>query len=104
MTSGDGEPTREQQPITPEVSTAPPPAHARSRWAAIPAHLGRARTSTLVLTALFLAVGALYLQVKPETTGAGTSPANTKTRRTHSGTAAPPGQRPRTARAVNGTA
>ena len=47
----------------PSVSTAP----AHSRWRAIPTHLGRARTSTLVLSVLFVAIGGLYLNVRPET-------------------------------------
>jgi hypothetical protein len=46
-----------------------------SRWlAAIPRHVGRARTSTVVLSLLFLAIGALYLNVRP-TTAETTSPA-----------------------------
>jgi cytoskeletal protein RodZ len=47
----------------PSVSTAP----AHSRWRALPTHLGRARTSTLVLSVLFVAIGGLYLNVRPET-------------------------------------
>jgi hypothetical protein len=46
----------------PADSTAPP----HSRWRALPSHLGRARTSTLVLSALFLTIGALYLNVRPD--------------------------------------
>jgi hypothetical protein len=48
----------------PSVSTAP----AHSRWRNLPSHLGRARTSTLVLGFLFLAIGALYLNVRPPPT------------------------------------
>ena len=61
------EPTQEQPAVTPTVSTAPE----RSRWhvSRIPGHLGRARTSTVVLVLLFLAIGALYLNIRPETTG-----------------------------------
>jgi hypothetical protein len=60
--------------VTATVSPAPPP---RSRWGAIPHHLGRARTSTVVLSLLFLAVGALWLNIRPDpdvpaTTGGGT--------------------------------
>ena len=56
----------------PQVTTAP----ARSGWAALPRHLGRARTSTVILSVLFLAIGALYLNVRPDpvapaTTGGG---------------------------------
>jgi hypothetical protein len=57
------EPTPEQPQITATVSPAEPP---RSRWGAIPHHLGRARTSTVVLSLLFLAVGALWLNVRPD--------------------------------------
>jgi len=62
------EPTREQPAVTPEVST-------RSPWhvSRIPAHLGRARTSTVVLAVLFLAIFALYLYIRPDTTGAATA-------------------------------
>jgi len=63
------EPTREQPPVPPEPTTTRSPWHV-SR---IPAHLGRARTSTVVLGILFLAIFALYLQVKPNTTAAVTS-------------------------------
>jgi hypothetical protein len=63
------EPTREQPPVPPETTTTRSPWHV-SR---IPAHLGRARTSTVVLGILFLAIFALYLQVKPDTTAAVTS-------------------------------
>jgi hypothetical protein len=57
------EPTREQPSVTPTVTTAP----ARSRWhmSRIPPHLGPARTSTVVLAALFLAIGTLYLNIRP---------------------------------------
>jgi hypothetical protein len=57
-----------EQPVveTPSVSTAPPPSHARGWWSSIPSHLGKARTSTVVLAALFLAIGALYLNVRPD--------------------------------------
>jgi cytoskeletal protein RodZ len=53
----------DDQAQEPSVSTAP----AHSRWRAIPTHLGRARTSTLVLSVLFVAIGGLYLNVRPET-------------------------------------
>lgn len=61
----------EQPEVTPTVSTAP----ARSRWqlSRIPAHLGPARTSTVVLAVLFLAIGTLYLNIRPEPTGTTTS-------------------------------
>jgi hypothetical protein len=59
------EPTGEQPSVTPTVSTAP----AQSRWSKLPSHLGRARTSTLVLALLFLAIGALYLNIRPPTPG-----------------------------------
>jgi hypothetical protein len=59
------EPTAEQPAVSPSVSTDP----ARGRWhfSRIPSHLGRARTSTVVLAILFLAIGTLYLNIRPET-------------------------------------
>jgi hypothetical protein len=64
---------------TPIVSTAPagaaPPPRSRWRWSAVPDHLGRARTSTVVLCVLFLAIGLLYLNVRPDPESVGTSPA-----------------------------
>ena len=58
--------TGEQPVVEPSVSTAP----ARDGWRSrIPAHLGRARTSTVVLSVLFLAIFALYLNIRPETPG-----------------------------------
>ena len=66
------EPTQEQPAVTPAVSTAP----ARSRWSRIPHHLGRARTSTVVLGVLFLAIGTLYLNIRPDTTGTATTGTN----------------------------
>jgi hypothetical protein len=75
--TGPDDATREQVRVEPTVSTAPPPGRPHRWWSAIPSHLGRARTSTVVLGLLFLAVGALYLTVRPEpvataTTGGGT--------------------------------
>jgi cytoskeletal protein RodZ len=75
------EPTQEQPAVTPEVTTAP----AGSGWSRIPDHLGRARTSTVVLAVLFLAIFALYLNIRPDTTGTstagtdGSTPAQTST-------------------------
>jgi hypothetical protein len=68
---GEEHPTRELPPPRPSVRTAPP-SGLRRFWAAVPHHLGRARTSTVVLTILFLAVGTLYLYVRPPVTGVGT--------------------------------
>ncbi|RBY96998.1 hypothetical protein DQ237_05195 [Blastococcus sp. TF02-8] len=53
----------------PTVSTAPaaPPTH--RWWSAIPSHLGRARTSTVVLAVLFVGIFFLYLEVKPPVEG-----------------------------------
>jgi len=61
------EPTREQPVVSPQVTT-------RSPWhiSRIPGHLGRARTSTVVLGVLFLAIFALYMNIRPDTTGAAT--------------------------------
>lgn len=78
----------EQEP-RPSVSTAPAegassgstsPRASRGRGR-LPAHLGPARTSTVLLAVAFLAIGVLYLFVKPpadaRTTGAVTEPATT---------------------------
>jgi hypothetical protein len=56
-------PTQEQPAVTPEVTT-------RSPWhvSRIPGHLGPARTSTVVLVVLFLAIGTLYLNIRPDPT------------------------------------
>jgi hypothetical protein len=61
-----GDPTREQPAVQPTISTEPAPGTPHRWWSAIPRHLGRARTSTVVLVVLFLATGVLYLYVKPE--------------------------------------
>ena len=61
-----GDSTGEQPAVAPTVSTAPPPARPHTWWSAIPSHLGKARTSTLVLGLLFLAIGTLYLNVRPD--------------------------------------
>jgi cytoskeletal protein RodZ len=78
---------REEQPQAqpapePTVSTAPPGRRRHS----IPSHVGPARTSTVILAVLWLALGMLYLNVRPPTpataTTAGTSvesPAPTRT-------------------------
>ena len=55
--------TNEQPQVTATVSPPDPP---RSRWGAIPHHLGRARTSTVILSVLFLAIGTLWLNVRPD--------------------------------------
>ncbi len=65
--------TAPDQQSAPSVSTAPaegassstasPAAPLRRRR--LPAHLGHARMSTVLLTAAFLAIGVLYLFVKP---------------------------------------
>jgi len=69
---------RDEQPqtevaATPSVTTAPP--RARWRFANVPSRLGRARTSTVVLAVLFVAVFVLWVYVRPETvaTPAGTT-------------------------------
>jgi cytoskeletal protein RodZ len=59
---GAGPPQAEQQMERPTVSTAPARSGPFSR---IPAHLGRARTSTVVLGLLFVGIFALYLTIKP---------------------------------------
>jgi cytoskeletal protein RodZ len=60
------ESTAEQPVAAPTVSTAPSPSLAHRWWSAIPSHVGPARLSTVVLALLFLAIGALYLQVRPD--------------------------------------
>jgi hypothetical protein len=57
------QPPEERATDRPEVTTVPaePPRQRR-----LPAHLGRARTSTLILSVLFLAIGALWLNVRPD--------------------------------------
>jgi len=68
------EPTAEQPAVAPTVSTDPQP----GPWhiSRIPSHLGRARTSTLVLGFLFLAIGALWLNIRPEEPSPLTTPAS----------------------------
>jgi cytoskeletal protein RodZ len=67
------EPTRETPAIDPEVRTAP----AGSGWSRIPDHLGPARTSTVILGVLFLALFALYLYIRPEATTVPVTTGNT---------------------------
>jgi hypothetical protein len=72
----------------PAVSTAP--ARSRWHWSAIPTHLGRARTSTCVLSALFLLIGALYLNVKPEPVATATTTETGNQQPAQTSTPAPP--------------
>ena len=67
-TNGPDEPTRRLS-----VSTAPPVAP-RRWWSAVPHHLGRARTSTVVLVLLFIGLYTLYLNVRPPDEVVGTVP------------------------------
>jgi hypothetical protein len=73
--------TAPEQVATPTVSTAPSGATADAphtswwHWDALPHHLGRARTSTVILSVLFLAIFALYLNVRPDVTPTDTTPA-----------------------------
>ena len=64
MTTPREEQPQTRSPGTPTISTAPP----RSRWrfGGVPAHLGRARTSTVVLSLLFVLVALLWLDVRPD--------------------------------------
>lgn len=73
-----------EQVAAPSVSTAPSgggtapataPATGRWRWSALPDHLGRAQTSTVILSVLFVAVFALYLSVRPDEVTTRTTPA-----------------------------
>jgi cytoskeletal protein RodZ len=78
--SATGEQPAEQQVAAPTVSTAPAPGGARGLFSRIPGHLGRARTSTVVLAVLFVGIYALYLNVKPPAVGdASTSTPETST-------------------------
>jgi hypothetical protein len=62
-----GPETAEQPAVEqPSVRTAPPPSRIQRWWASVPPHIGPARTSTVVLAVLFLALGSLYLTVRPE--------------------------------------
>lgn len=75
--STQDEPTRDQA-AAPTLRTEPAegaPSGSRWQWGKIPHHLGRARTSTVVLSLLFLAIGTLYLNVRPDQDPAGTTPA-----------------------------
>jgi len=69
--------TADQQMAAPSVSTAPARPGPFSR---IPSHLGRARTSTVVLGLLFVSIFALYLTIKPADPGtaAGTTETGTE--------------------------
>jgi hypothetical protein len=59
---GTDQQSGDQQMARPSVSTAPAQP---GRFSAIPSHLGRARTSTVVLGLLFVGIFALYLTIKP---------------------------------------
>ena len=66
-----------EQVATPTVSTAPsgttaPPAPGWWHWKALPDHLGRARTSTVILAVLFVGIFTLYLNVRPDVPDTGT--------------------------------
>ena len=73
--------TGPDQVATPTVSTAPSGGTAEARhtswwhWDALPHHLGRARTSTVILSVLFLAIFTLYLNVRPDPETTGRAPA-----------------------------
>ena len=77
MNTPDRERPRDDAAASPAVSTAPAAAGGTSPdvapghrwWSAIPRNLGRARTSTVLLGVLFLAVFALYLNVRPPAEG-----------------------------------
>jgi hypothetical protein len=66
VSAHDGDRTLPTAPA-PTLTTAPAEGP-RHWWRSIPRHLGRARTSTVVLAVLFVAIGLLYLYVRPETT------------------------------------
>lgn len=63
----DGQPS-DAAPAAPSGTAGTP--RLGPRWLrALPRHVGRARTSTVVLGVLFLAIGTLYLNVHPTATG-----------------------------------
>jgi hypothetical protein len=70
------EPTSEQPAVVPTLSTAP--SASRWRWSDIPSHVGPARTSTVVMAVLFVAIFALYLNVRPPLSPAVPTPAETE--------------------------
>ncbi|WP_113780433.1 hypothetical protein [Geodermatophilus sp. TF02-6] len=89
----DGDhPTREL-PSQPPGGAAPPTG-LRRLWSRVPHHLGRVRTSTVVLAVLFLAIGTLYLYVRPDVPSTGTAVAPTG-RTTAPATTAPATTAPR---------
>ena len=59
------EPTVRTAPTAP-ASTTPDVAPGTRWWSSIPRHLGRARTSTVVLSVVFLGLFTLWLYVRPE--------------------------------------
>jgi hypothetical protein len=72
MTEPDRQTTAEQPTVQqPEVSADTSTDRPGSTWSGsgIPSHLGRARTSTVVLAVLFLAIGTLYLNIRPDPPG-----------------------------------
>jgi hypothetical protein len=103
--------TGPEQAPPPSVSTAPAEGGSSGTTSPraplgrrrLPAHLGPARTSTVLLAVAFLAVGLLYLFVKPPaeaaTGGTGTDPARTTapTVPTTSAPAAPTTEQPTSA-------
>jgi cytoskeletal protein RodZ len=76
MSEPTSEPTREQPAVVPTLSTAP--SASRWRWSDIPSHVGPARTSTVVMAVLFVAIFALYLNVRPPLSPAVPTPAETE--------------------------
>ncbi len=85
--TGPSEPTGEQ------------PAEPRRWWSVIPRHLGRARTSTVVIGLLFVALFALYLNVRPDPEATGTTGGGadvTEPAPTTGGTTTPPEPAPTT--------
>jgi hypothetical protein len=90
----DDDRTVEQPAVEPPtVRTAPAPSRIQRWWASVPSHVGPARTSTVVLAVLFLALGSLYLTVRPEPVPVvavqTTTPAGTTARTTVPATSAP---------------
>ena len=70
MTAPEPAPPADERPA---VQAAP--AQSGHWWSSVPRHLGRARTSTIVLALLWVAIFVLYVYVRPEAavTGASTT-------------------------------
>ena len=99
MTGAEQQPSVSTAPAEGASSSATVSPAAPLRGRRLPPHIGPARTSTVLLAALFLAIGLLYLFVKPEPSNAAgttTDPASTsrQTERTSEAPNRPPSSTP----------